>query len=114
MMTKQVVTYSTMTGLYLLLAILLEVAGTTSMKLSDGFNHLTPSVLIFIFYICSFLFLTLTLKRLEVSIVYAIWSGLGTLLIAIIGVFFFHEPVTALKMISLACIILGVMGLRLG
>jgi small multidrug resistance pump len=114
MMTKRVVTYSTMTGLYLVLAILLEVAGTTSMKLSDGFNHLTPSVCIFIFYIFSFLFLTLTLKRLEVSIVYAIWSGLGTLLIAIIGVSFFHEPVTLVKMISLACIIVGVVGLQLG
>jgi small multidrug resistance pump len=114
MMTKSVVTYSTMTGLYLLLAILLEVAGTTSMKLSDGFNHLTPSVLIFIFYIFSFLFLTLTVKRLDVSLVYAIWSGVGTLLIAVIGICFFHEPVTSIKVISLAFIIFGVMGLRLG
>ncbi len=114
MITKRLVTYSTMTGIYLLLAILLEVAGITSMKLSDGFNNMTPSVFIFIFYLFSFIFLTLTLKRLEVSIVYAVWSGLGTLLIAVIGVCFFHEPVTTVKVVSLALIIVGVMGLRLG
>ena len=77
---------------YLILAILFEVAGTTSMKLSDGFNKIGPSIFIFVFYILSFTFLTLTLKRLEVSIAYAVWSGLGTLLIAIVGVFFFQEP----------------------
>lgn len=114
MITKRVLTYSTMTGVYLLLAIFLEVAGITSMKLSNGFSNITPSIFIFIFYLFSFIFLTLTLKRLEVSIVYALWSGLGTLLIAVIGVGFFHEPMTAIKIISLSFIILGVVGLRLG
>jgi small multidrug resistance pump len=99
-------------GFYLLLAILLEVAGTTSMKFSDGFTHVFPSILIFVFYLLSFMFLTLTLKRLEVSFVYAVWSGLGTLLIAAIGIFFFHEPMTAMKLVSLALIIVGVMGLK--
>ena len=103
-----------MTGLYLILAIILEVAGTTSMKLSDGFNHLGPSILIFVFYAASFIFLTLTLKRLEVSFVYAIWSGVGTFLIAGIGIFFFHEPVTLIKLVSLSLIIVGVIGLKLG
>jgi small multidrug resistance pump len=100
------------TGIYLLLAILLEVAGITSMKLSDGFRHLGPSVLIFVFYAFSFIFLTLTLKRLEVSLAYAIWSGLGTLLIAIIGIFFFNEPITWMKALCLGAIIFGVIGLR--
>lgn len=102
------------TLLYLILAILLEVAGTTSMKLSNGFTKAAPSVFIFIFYILSFAFLTLSLKRLEVSFAYAVWSGLGTLLIAIIGVTFFHEPMTSIKAISLGLIISGVVGLRLG
>jgi small multidrug resistance pump len=114
MMTKRAVTQTTMTGLYLLLAILLEVAGTTAMKFSDGFQHLTPSVLIFVFYLFSFLFLTLTLRRLEVSLVYALWSGVGTLLITAIGVIFFHEPATLIKLSSLACIVVGIIGLRLG
>jgi small multidrug resistance pump len=104
MINNRLLTYS-MSGIYLLLAILLEVAGTTSMKLSDGFNVMLPSILIFVFYSLSFAFLTLTLKRLEVSYVYAIWSGLGTLLIAIIGICFFHEAVNAIKMLSLFLII---------
>lgn len=99
---------------YLILAILLEVAGTTSMKLSEGFSKIGPSILIFIFYIFSFIFLTLSLRRLEVSIAYAIWSGLGTLLIAMIGVYFFHEPMNMIKAFSLGLIIVGVVGLRLG
>lgn len=102
-----------LTALYLILAILLEVAGTTSMKLSDGFTRLTPSVLIFVFYIFSFIFLTLSLKRLELSLAYAIWSGLGTSLIAVIGMVFFHEPMTLIKAGSLLLVILGVVGLEL-
>lgn len=103
-----------LTFVYLFLAIILEVAGTTSMKLSQGFTKLWPSILIFVFYIFSFTFLTLSLKRLEVSFAYAVWSGLGTLLIAVVGVTFFHEPITIIKVFSLALIILGVIGLRLG
>ena len=103
-----------LTGLYLVLAILLEVAGTTSMKLSDGFTQLIPSIFIFIFYIFSFIFLTLSLRRLELSLAYAIWAGLGTSLIAIIGVVFFHEPMTLIKGVSLILVVLGVVGLELG
>ena len=100
--------------IYLVLAILFEVAGTTSMKLSNGFTQLLPSILIFVFYFISFGFLTLSLKRLEVSTAYAVWSGLGTLLIVLIGMLFFKESMTMIKAISLLLIILGVIGLRLG
>ena len=99
---------------YLFAAIFLEVAGTISMKLSDGFTKLTPSVLLFVFYIASFVALTLALKRLDVSITYAVWSGVGTALIALIGIYYFKEPLTALKIISIVLIILGVIGLNLG
>lgn len=97
---------------YLLLAIFTEVAATTSMKLSDGFTQLTPSIFIFIFYIFSLAFLLLSLKRLEIGFAYAIWSGLGTLLIFFIGICFFQESVTTIKIISLFCIISGVIGLK--
>lgn len=100
--------------IYLVLAIFLEVAGTTSMKLSNGFTQLGPSILIFVFYFFSFGFLTLSLKRLEISTAYAVWSGLGTLLIALIGMFFFKESMTVIKALSLMLIIIGVVGLRLG
>ena len=99
---------------YLVLAILLEVSGTTCMKLSEGFTRTVPSILLFVFYSLSFAMLTLALKRIDVSIAYAVWSGVGTALIATIGVLWFKEPITALKLISLALIIGGVVGLNLG
>ncbi|MEW6354249.1 MAG: multidrug efflux SMR transporter [Pseudomonadota bacterium] len=98
---------------YLFAAIFLEVAGTISMKLSEGFTKLVPSVLLFVFYIASFIALTLTLKRLDVSITYAVWSGVGTAVIALIGFVYFNEPLTALKIISILLIIVGVVGLNL-
>ena len=99
--------------LYLILAIVLEVAGTTSMKLSQGFSRLLPSVMIFVFYALSFAGLTLALKRIDVSVAYAIWSGLGTALITVIGLAYFKEPATLVKILSIALIILGVAGLNL-
>jgi small multidrug resistance pump len=98
---------------YLAAAICLEVAGTTSMKLSNGFDRLIPSVLIFVFYGLSFSVLTFALRRIDISIAYAIWAGLGTALIAVIGMVYFREPLTLLKIGSLLLIILGVVGLNL-
>jgi small multidrug resistance pump len=100
--------------LYLVAAILFEVAGTTSMKMSQGFSKLLPSVLIFVFYALSFIALTFAVKRLEISVSYAIWSGIGTALITAIGVLYFKETFTALKFVSLILIITGVIGLNIG
>ncbi|HWN99388.1 MAG TPA: multidrug efflux SMR transporter [Blastocatellia bacterium] len=102
-----------MMWLYLALAILLEVCGTTCMKLSQGFTRIVPSVLLFVFYTLSMGMLTLALKRIDVSLAYAVWSGVGTALIATIGVLWFKEPITALKLVSLGLIIIGVVGLNL-
>jgi small multidrug resistance pump len=102
-----------MSWLYLVLAILLEVSGTTSMKLSQGFTKILPSVLMFLFYGLSLSALTLALKKIDVSVAYAVWSGLGTALIASVGVLWLREPLNALKIISLLLIILGVIGLNL-
>ena len=102
-----------MTWLYLILAILLEVTGTTCMKLSEGFTKTMPSILLFVFYILSFGMLTLALKRIDVSLAYAVWSGVGTALIATIGILWFKEPASALKLISIGLIIVGVVCLNL-
>jgi len=102
-----------MSWFYLLLAILLEVSGTTCMKLSGGFSRLAPSILIFVFYGASLGALTLALKKIDVSVAYAVWSGLGTALIALIGVLWFREAMTSLKAVSVALIIIGVIGLNL-
>ncbi|MEH2106647.1 DMT family transporter [Nostoc sp.] len=98
--------------IYLILAILFEVSGTTCMKLSQGFTKIVPSVLIFVFYGLCFTFLTFALKRLEVSLAYSVWAGLGTILIAIIGIIWFHESATLLKLLSIAFIIMGVIGIN--
>lgn len=102
-----------MSWLYLVLAIVLEVSGTTSMKLSQGFTKLLPSVLMFLFYGLSLSALTLALKKIDVSLAYAVWSGLGTALIASVGILWFREPLNAMKITSLFLIILGVIGLNL-
>ena len=97
----------------LIVAILLEVAGTTNMKLSEGFSKLVPSVLVLFFYALSIIALTFAVNRLEVSVAYAVWSGMGTALVAIIGLWFFQESVTGIKMIALGLIIVGVVMLHL-
>ncbi len=100
--------------LYLTGAIILEVAGTSCMKFSEGFSKLSPSVLIFVFYGLSFVGLTIALKKIDVSIAYAVWAGIGTALIAVIGILYFKEPLTLVKVISIFLIIIGVIGLSLG
>ena len=98
---------------FLFAAIFLEVAGTTSMKLSAGFSRLIPSILIFVFYGLSFTAFTFALKKIEVSTAYAIWSGVGTATIALIGFIYFRETVTLMKVASIGLIITGVIGLNL-
>ncbi len=102
-----------MSWFYLFLAIILEVSGTTSMKLSQGFTKTLPSIAMFIFYILSLISLTLALKKVDVSVAYAVWSGLGTTLIALIGIFYFKEPSTVIKIFSIGLIITGVISLNL-
>lgn len=94
-------------------AIVLEVAGTTAMKLSEGFTKPLPSILIFIFYAVAFTLLTLALKRIDISVAYALWSGVGIALITTIGCIYFKEPLSLSKLISLGLIVMGVVGLNL-
>lgn len=82
------------------------------MKLSQGFTKIVPSVLIFVFYGLCFAFLTFALKRLEVSVAYSVWAGLGTVLIALIGVIWFRESATLIKLVSIAFIIIGIIGIN--
>lgn len=99
--------------LYLLIAILTEVVGTTLMKVSQGLTRLIPSVLMFVLYGVSFVFMALALKKIEVSTAYAIWSGLGTALIAAIGMVWFQESVNLPKLAGMVLVIGGVVLLNL-
>ncbi|MGC3966889.1 MAG: multidrug efflux SMR transporter [Pirellulales bacterium] len=99
--------------LYLAAAIAFEVAGTTCMKLSEGFTKPMFGAAMFACYAICFTVLTIALKTIPLSIAYAVWAGVGTALIAAIGIAWFREPVTALKLASLALVIAGVIGLNL-
>ena len=102
-----------MNYLLLALAICCEVTGTTALKFSQGFTRFIPSVIVVIGYACSFYLLSLTLKKMDIGLVYAVWSAVGTALIAAIGILWFKEPLNMLKVISLALIILGVIGINI-
>ena len=101
------------TGILLTIAIVSEVAATVSLRLSDGFSRPLPSAVVVVGYAISFWMLALVLKQLPVGLTYAVWSAAGTALIAAIGIVAFGENATALKLASLALIIIGVVGLNL-
>ena len=97
-----------MTYLYLLVAIACEVVATSALKASNGFTVLAPSLVTLAFYCVAFYFLSLTLRAIPVGIVYAIWSGLGIVLIAAVGWVWFHQRLDAPALVGLALILAGV------
>ena len=99
--------------LYMFCAIAFEITGTISLKLSAGFSKPLFVAVTVTGYGISFLFLGLALKGLPVSTAYAVWAGLGTALIAVIGMTFMSEPVNGLKIASIVFVVLGVVGLHL-
>lgn len=99
--------------LALIVAIIFGVMGTISMKLSNGLTRTKPALFLALFYTICFVALTFALKHLELSIVYAVWSGVGTVLIAAIGMVYLHESVSIRKIIFLGLIVVGVIGMHL-
>lgn len=94
--------------IYLALAILFEVAGTTALKAADGFTRPWPVVIVVLGYIAAFFFLGLSLKHLPVGIAYAIWAALGMVLIALSGWLVFGERLDGWAIAGIGLIILGV------
>jgi small multidrug resistance pump len=99
--------------MWLYLAIVLEVAATVCMKLSDGCSRVVPSVLMVLFYGISFFPTALALRRLDVGMAYAVWSAVGTTLITLIGMVLFKEQMSLAKVAALGMIIFGVVMLSL-
>ncbi|MGW5051253.1 DMT family transporter [Actinokineospora sp. NPDC004072] len=96
------------------LAIAFEVVATSLLKSTEGFTRLWPTVACLSAYAVAFFALALGIQRgLQVGVAYAIWSGLGTTLIVIIGALFFHEPLTAVKLLGIALVVSGVVVLNL-
>jgi len=98
---------------YLAAAIASEVVGTLFLRFTDGFTNPMPSVLVLVTYALSLWLTALALKQLEVSLAYAIWAGVGTAAVALIGMTAMGETVNALKLASIALVIGGVIGLNL-
>lgn len=101
-------------GYLLVGAIAAEIVATTCLKLSDGFSRPIASTATVLGYAVSFFLLSLSLKRMEIGVVYAIWSGVGTAAMAVVGYWLFAEGLSFQKVASIALIILGVVGLNLG
>ncbi len=102
-----------MRWLLLSLGILTELGGSTCMKLSNGFTNLYASVLTFVFWGVSFTVFIFALKYFDLSFAYAVWAGLGIMLVSAVGMIFFREPVNAFKIASIIVIVLGVVMLNL-
>lgn len=105
-------TPTTASWLWLLGGICLEACGTICLKLSQGFTRPLPSVMLFVFYAASFTCVTLAVKRIELGMAYAVWSGLGTLFITTAGIVWFEESASFFKLGCILLIITGVVGLK--
>ncbi|MET9092752.1 DMT family transporter [Streptomyces cyaneofuscatus] len=95
-------------------AIAAEVAGTTAMKYSEGFTRLWPSIGTAVGYLIAFTLLAQTLKTLSVGTAYAIWAGVGTAAVALIGILFLGESSSPVKIVGVGLIVVGVVVLNLG
>lgn len=102
-----------MTYVYLLLAIGFEVVGTAALQASEQFTRPKPVMLMAVGYVAAFYCLSLALRGLPVGIAYAIWSGLGVVLIALIGLFWFGQRLDNPALIGLGLIVAGVATINL-
>lgn len=101
-----------MSWIFLSIAIVAEVIGTTALKATDGFTKIVPSLIVAIAYAASFYFLSLTLKTIPVGIAYAVWSGVGIVLIAAAGWWFYGQTIDAAGVAGIGLIGAGVIVLN--
>ena len=99
--------------IYLTLAIFSEVMATASLKSTEGFTKLWPSVLVLVGYSAAFYFLSLTLDTIPIGVAYAIWSGVGVAAITLVSIFFFDQKIDTAGFIGIGLIVAGVIILRL-
>ncbi len=102
-----------MAWVFLIVAGLLEVVFALSLKASQGFTRLWPSIGFIVAGAASFMLLSQALRTLPVGVAYAVWTGIGAAGTAVIGMFIFGESRDALKFVSLALLLAGIVGLRL-
>lgn len=96
----------------LFIAGLLEIGWAIGLKYTDGFTKLWPSVFTLASMIGSVVLLGLALRSLPVGTAYAVWTGIGTVGVAILGIYLFSEPATAIRLICIGMIVAGIAGLK--
>ena len=96
-----------------IIAGLFETGFALSLKASNGFTRVVPSVLFVVFAAASFSLLSAALRSLPVGSAYAVWTGIGAVGTAVAGMLFFHESAEVLKLVSIVLIVAGVVGLQL-
>ncbi|MFZ0615593.1 MAG: multidrug efflux SMR transporter [Chthoniobacterales bacterium] len=101
------------THLILLLAILAEVIATSALKASENFTRPIPSLLVVAGYGTAFFLLSITLKTLPIGVAYAIWSGVGTALVAVVGWLYYRQSLDLPAILGLTLIIAGTLVLNL-
>ncbi len=103
-----------MTTLYLVLAIVAEAGWAISMKASNGLTRPWATGATIVLYALSLVLLSQATRRMEVGVAYAVWAGSGAAIIAVAGIVWFKEPASALKLVSIGVIAIGIVGLHLG
>lgn len=101
------------TALLLTISIIFEVTASSTLKLTDGFKRVIPTIIVIVCYLISFYSLSLVLHTLPLGIAYAIWGGLGTVLTSVIGVIYYQEKITLLKIGAILLIVTGVLLLNI-
>lgn len=94
--------------LLLFVAIVAEIIATSSLKASEGFTKPWPSVLVVVFYSIAFYCLSLTLKSIPLGVAYAIWSGVGIVLVSVVGLILFKQKLDLPAIIGISLIVIGV------
>ena len=102
-----------MSWLYLVLAGFFEVAFAIALKLSDGFTKTKYIVLFILFSACSFYLLSKSLTKIPIGTAYLVWTGIGGIGAVIIGILFFNEPATYMRLFFIALAIISIIGLKL-
>jgi small multidrug resistance pump len=102
-----------MNWLYLAIAIVSEVVATSALKAAEGFTRWIPSMFVVVGYASAFFFLSLTLRTIPIGVAYAVWSGVGVVLVSLIGWLLYQQSLDAAALIGIGLIVAGVLVLNL-
>lgn len=102
-----------MSWIYLLIAGILEIGWAIGLKYTEGWSKLYPSLITVVLMIASFQFLSMALKTLPIGTAYAVWTGIGAVGTAVVGMLFFGEPRDIIRVLCVLLIVAGIVGLKL-